>query len=84
MSEWKEVKLGDFFKVKYGFAFKGKNITVWDLRNDIGTTSHGKTLEEIKERNSKVDYSYPASELLFNVDKQAYVNEYKAFIEREE
>ncbi len=27
MSEWKEVKLGDFFKVKHGFAFKGKNIT---------------------------------------------------------
>jgi hypothetical protein len=27
MTEWKEVKLGDFFKVKYGFAFKGKNIT---------------------------------------------------------
>ena len=30
------------------------------------------------------DYSYPASEILFNVDKQAYVNEYKAFIESEE
>ena len=29
------------------------------------------------------DYSYPASEILFNVDKQAYVNEYKAFIESE-
>jgi len=27
MSEWKEVKLGNFFKVKHGFAFKGKNIT---------------------------------------------------------
>jgi hypothetical protein len=23
------------------------------------------------------DYSYPASEILFNVDKQVYVNEYK-------
>jgi len=116
-----------------------------DLRNDIGLTSHGKSLEEIKQRNSKVDiltreflidtvelvsvflirnfetktqrasaelledtldywkaeefneswddsfgdftmgdYSYPASEILFNVDKQAYVNEYKAFIENEE
>jgi hypothetical protein len=30
------------------------------------------------------NYSYPASEILFNVDKQAYVNEYKAFIENEE
>lgn len=118
---------------------------VGDLRNDIGISSHGKTHEEIRERNSKVDlisreflidtvetvsvflirnfeiqqsktaneiledtldyweaedfneswddsfgefamgdYSYPASEILFNVDKQAYVNEYKAFIESEE
>lgn len=29
-------------------------------------------------------YSYPASEILFNVDKQAYVTEYKNFIEPEE
>lgn len=118
---------------------------VGNLRNDIGLTSHGKSLEEIKQRNNKVDiltreflidtvelvsvflirnfeakterastklledtlnyweaeefneswddsfgefamgdYSYPASEVLFNVDKQAYVNEYKAFIESEE
>lgn len=117
---------------------------VGELRNDIGLTSHGKSLEEIKQRNSKVDlltreflidtvelvsvflirnfetkhqrtahevltdsldyletedfneswddsfgefvmgdYSYPASEILFNVDKQAYVNEYKAFTEAE-
>lgn len=115
------------------------------LRNDIGLTSHGKSLEEIKQRNSKVDvltreflidtvetvcvfiirnyeskkekkpaeqledtldyweaddfnefwddsfgefkmgdYSYLASEILFNVDKQAYVNEYKAYTETEE
>lgn len=113
---------------------------VGELRNDIGLTSHGKSLEEIKQRNSKVDvltreflidtvetvcifiirnyeskkekkateqledtldyweaddfnefwddsfgefkmgdYSYPASEILFNVDKQAYVNEYTAY-----
>jgi len=117
---------------------------IGDLRNEIGLTSHGKSLEEIKQRNSKVDlltreflidtvelvsvflirnfetkqqltthetlvhslgyleadefneswddsfgefvmgdYSYPASEILFNVDKQAYVNEYKAFAEAE-
>jgi len=117
---------------------------VGELRNEIGLTSHGKSLEEIKQRNSKVDlltreflidtvelvsvflirnfetkhqrtvhetladsldyleaeefneswddsfgefgmgdYSYPASEILFNVDKQAYVNEYKAFVEAE-
>lgn len=30
------------------------------------------------------DYSYPASEVLFNVDKQAYVTEYKTFTEVEE
>ncbi len=118
---------------------------VGELRNDIGLTSHGKSLEEIQQRNSKVDiltreflidtvelvsvflirnietkndripkdlleenldyweaeefneswddsfgeflmgdYSYPASEILFNVDKQAYVNEFKAFIENKE
>lgn len=116
-----------------------------DLRNEIGLTSHGKSLEEIRERNSKVDmltreflidtveivclflirsfetkhirssnelledtldyseaegfneswddsfgefamgdYSYPASEILFHVDKQAFTNEYKAFMEGEE
>lgn len=118
---------------------------VGNLRNEIGLTSHGKSLEEIKQRNNKVDvltreflidtvetvcvfiirnyeskkekkatelledtldyweaeefnefwddsfgefsmgdYSYPASEILFNVDKQAYVNEYQAFSETEE
>ena len=31
----------------------GQNIG--ELRNDIGTTSHGKSLEELKERNNKVD-----------------------------
>ena len=117
---------------------------VGELRNEIGLTSHGKSLEEIKQRNNKVDlltraflidtvelvsvflirnyetkhqrtahetpvdsleymeaedfneswddsfgefimgdYSYPASEILFNVDKQAYINEYKAFEEAE-
>ena len=29
------------------------------------------------------EYSYTASEILFNVDKQAYVNEYMAYIESE-
>jgi hypothetical protein len=113
---------------------------VGDLRNDIGITSHGKSLQEIKDRNSQVDiltreflldtieiicsflirnfenenprhlegaledtldydeaeefnefwddsfgefemgtYSYPASEILFNVDRQAYINEYNIF-----
>lgn len=113
---------------------------VGELRNEIGLTSHGKPLEEIRGRNNRVNlltreflidtveivscflirnfenenprvitdtveetldyheaeefndfwddsfgefemgnYSYPASEILFNVDKQAYINEYKAF-----
>ncbi len=114
------------------------------LRNEIGTTSHGRTMDQLKDRNNGIeeltkiflvdttelvscflirnfenenprkhhesqyqvlayseaedfneswddsfgefvmgDYSYPASEILFNVDKQAYVNEYKAFTEAE-
>lgn len=118
---------------------------VGNLRNDVGLTSHGKSLEEIKLRNDRVDlltreflidtveticvfiirnhenrkekkgteslvdtldyweadefnefwddswgefsmgdYSFTASEILFNVDKQAYVNEYTAFTETED
>jgi hypothetical protein len=117
---------------------------VGELRNEIGLTSHGKSLEEIRERNDRVnvltreflidtveivscflirnfenenprvitetaeetldyhkaeefneywddsfgefemgDYSYSASEVLFNVDKQAYINEYNIFKEAE-
>ncbi len=113
---------------------------VGELRNEIGISSHGKSLEEIRERNDRVDiltreflidtveivscflirnfenenprkpaetleetldyweaeefnefwddsfgdfemgnYAYSASEILFNVDKQAYINEYNAF-----
>ncbi|CAM3408429.1 abortive infection family protein [Polaromonas hydrogenivorans] len=121
---------------------------IGNLRNEISPTSHGKSLEELKDRNDKVDlltrdflidstlvvavflirafeerqthaavpvvgtveappeyddhedfnnfwdesfgeftmgqYSYPASEILFNVDMQAYQAEYKAFIESDE
>ena len=114
---------------------------VGELRNEIGISSHGKSLEEIRERNNRVDiltreflidtieivscflirnfenenprkpketieetldyfeaeefnefwdeafgefemgsYAYSASEILFNVDNQAYLNEYKAFV----
>ena len=116
-----------------------------NLRNEIGTTSHGKSLEELRERNNKVDdltkeflidttvivaaflirtfenenpravtepveteqlytesesfndfwddlfgefemgdYSFPASEILFNVDYRAYVSELQAFSEGDE
>lgn len=110
-----------------------------NLRNEIGTTSHGKTLDEIQDRNNRVnsltkeflldsieilscflirifenkleipqfgkqedvdyyendtfndywddiygefemnDYSFSASEILYNVDKDAYINEYKSY-----
>lgn len=40
-------------QISSALATIGQNIG--DLRNDIGTTSHGKSLEELKERNSKVD-----------------------------
>lgn len=117
---------------------------VGELRNEIGISSHGKSLEEIRERNNRVDiltreflidtveivscflirnfenenprkpnesledtldyweglefnefwddsfgefemgnYAYSASEILFNVDKQAYINEYNAFMTTE-
>lgn len=115
-----------------------------DLRNDIGSTSHGMSLEELQSRNNKVDgltqeflmdatvivacflirtfenenprvttpvetkihfedqedfnnfwdytygefemgeYSYPASEILYNVDYPAYITEQKAFADSEE
>lgn len=118
---------------------------IGDLRNEVGTTSHGKSIEELKERNNKVneitreflidttvivasflirtfenenprlkpstlakkiqyidndafndfwdnsygefemgEYSYPASEILFNVDYQAYETEVNACEESEE
>ena len=121
---------------------------VGNLRNEISPTSHGKSLEELKERNNKIDsltkeflidstlvvavflirafeersetaslmaafeadgipeyddnedfndfwdenfgefamgsYSYPASEVLYNVDFQAYQAEYKIFNESKE
>jgi len=117
---------------------------VGNLRNDITSAGHGRTVEEIKQRNNLVDiftrdfllssietvcafliqcheskkeqispeeneiiypeneqefndfwdetysefvmgdYSYAASEILFNVDRQAYITEYKIFIETKE
>jgi len=118
---------------------------IGNLRNEISPTSHGKSLDELKERNDKVDkltkeflidttvivasflirtfenenprpkaetvetellytdneafndfwddlygefemgeYSFPASETLFNVDHKAYETEVKAYKESEE
>ena len=130
-------------QISSALATIGQNIG--ELRNDIGTTSHGKSLEELKERNNKVDgltreflidttvivasfliktfenenpriktgtvetelfytdnepfnefwddlygefemgdYSFPGSEILFNVDHNAYVTEHQAFTEGDE
>ncbi len=130
-------------QISSALATIGQNIG--ELRNDIGTTSHGKSLEELKERNNKVDeltrkflidttvivssflikafenenprnktetvetellytdnepfnefwddlygefemgdYSFPGSEILFNVDYNAYVTEHQAFTEGDE
>lgn len=113
---------------------------IGEIRNKTGSTSHGRTLEELekieenvdilasqflidstelvcvflirnferepKEGHSKLfedylkatefnefwddlhgeftmgDYSYPASEILFNIDKQAYITEHKAYTEQ--
>jgi len=121
----------------------GRNIG--ELRNTIGTTAHGKSLEELKQRNNNVDaltreflidstvivaaflirafenenpriktvaaeakplypefeafndywddlfgefemgnYSFPASEILFYVDNDAYMTEQKIFVEGED
>jgi hypothetical protein len=117
---------------------------VGELRNDIGSTSHGRSLDELRKRNQAIDeltreflidstvvvacflirtfekenprkaiaaeerlllseqedfnnfwdetygdfemgeYSYPASEILYNVDYPAYETKYKAFVESEE
>lgn len=116
---------------------------IGNLRTAMGSTSHGKTIDELSNRNEMVDalskdflidaiviiscflircfenenprktidtehtleyedaedfneswddsfgefemgdYSYTASEILFSVDKEAYVNEYNAFIENQ-
>lgn len=118
---------------------------IGNLRNNISPTSHGKSLDELKERNNKVDeftreflidstvivavflirafenehprakqtvvevkalysefeefndywddlygefdmgsYSFPASEILYNVDYKAYLTEQQAFVEGED
>lgn len=117
---------------------------IGELRNQIGLTSHGKSLEEIRERNDHVDsltkeflidtviivscflikcfenenprntieeksalkyeegedfneywdesfgefqmgdYSYTASEILFFIDSEAYINEYRGFKESQD
>ncbi|MFQ5676897.1 MAG: abortive infection family protein, partial [bacterium] len=130
-------------QISSALATIGQNIG--QLRNHIGTTSHGRSLEDLKERNNAVDeltkeflidttvsvasflirtfenenprskketvetelgyndnepfneswdelygefemgsYSYPASEILFNVDYKAYMTEHQAFTKSDE
>lgn len=130
-------------QISSALATIGQNIG--ELRNEIGATSHGKSIDELKERNSKVDdmtreflidttvivasflirtfenenprskpetakvkllyadndpfnehwdelhgefemgsYSFPASEILFNVDSEAYMTEHKIFLAGDE
>lgn len=127
-------------QISSALATIGQNIG--ELRNKIGTTSHGKSLEELRQRNEQFDaltreflidatvivacflirtfenenprgkpevvevkplysefeefndhwddlygefemgnYSFPASEILFNVDYKAYMTEKEAFAE---
>jgi type I restriction enzyme S subunit len=42
MSEWKEYRLGDVFKVKHGYAFPGKNITEEETKNILVTPGNFK------------------------------------------
>ncbi len=37
MTEWKEYKIGDFLKVKHGYAFKGENIVTEETPNILVT-----------------------------------------------
>ena len=130
-------------QISSALATIGQNIG--EVRNVVGTTSHGKSLEDLKERNSKIDYltrefliastvivasflirafenenprrktetvqtellyidneqfnefwddsfgefkmgnySFSASEILFNVDPKAYLTELQVFAEGDE
>jgi len=130
-------------QISSALATIGQNIG--ELRNDINPASHGRTIDELKERNDNVDeltqellidttvivasflirafenenprlntetvdtelyytdnepfnefwddlygefemadYSFPASEILYNVDNRAYVSEHQTYIEGDE
>ena len=135
---------GDNYVTQISTALANIAQQVGGLRNDIGPTSHGRSLEELRGRNQTIDeltrdflidstvivacflirtfenenprsaaapeerlqlseqedfnnfwdetygdfemgeYSYTASEILYNVDYRAYVTEQKAFVETEE
>ncbi len=135
---------GDHMVTQISASLANIGQKIGELRNEIGPTSHGRSLEELRERNAKVDmltreflidstiivacflirtfenenprislseetqiqyeenpdfnelwddlygefemgaYSYTASEILYNIDYSAYVNELSASIESEE
>lgn len=53
MSDWKEVKLGDFFKVKHGYAFKGKFITKEPTKDVLVTPGNFHIGGGFKNSNNK-------------------------------
>ncbi|MFA7056512.1 MAG: restriction endonuclease subunit S [Candidatus Cloacimonadales bacterium] len=63
MREWKEVKLGDYIKVKHGFAFKGKNIIAEETTNILVTPGNfniggGFKKSKLKYYNGEVPQDY--------------------------
>lgn len=65
MSNWKEVKLGDYFKVKHGYAFSGKGIVKDETSNILVTPGNFKIGGGFKENNSKYfEGEYPQEYVL--------------------
>lgn len=61
--EWKEVRLGDYIKVKHGFAFSGKNITTEQTLNILVTPGNfqiggGFKSSKFKYYNDEIPYDY--------------------------
>ena len=65
-NEWKEVKLGDFFKVKHGYAFKGKYITKEETADILVTPGNFHIGGGFKNTNNKYynNDDYPESYIL--------------------
>lgn len=65
MGEWKEVTLGDFLKVKHGFAFKGKYITKEETDSVLVTPGNFKIGGGFKNDNNKYfDGEFPKDYVL--------------------
>lgn len=66
MSEWKEYKLGDFIKVKHGFAFKGDYITTDKTSNILVTPGNFNIGGGFKDDKLKYysNYNFPKEYIL--------------------